>query len=236
MHPLQIKETVHGPVMNGILRNFNPKNPVAFNWIYTHKENLILDAVYSLSHSRSLADFQKAISYIVAPGLNVMYGDAKGNIAWRTSGKLYTFKKGINPNFILQGKDASDDQVNYLDFSKNPGAVNPSWNYVYSANNMPQPIDGYRYPGYYLPEDRAKRITHLLDAKTKWSKEDVSQMIYDNTSMVSADIAHNLVSYIDKHNLSKLEKEALEMLQKWKGSNNINDVAPRFIINLFFII
>ena len=58
-HELQIKETIHGPVMNTILRNFNPKNPVAFNWIYTHKENLILDAVYSLSHSRSLFPISK---------------------------------------------------------------------------------------------------------------------------------------------------------------------------------
>jgi penicillin amidase len=31
-----------------------------------------------------------------------------------------------------------DDITEYLDFSKNPSAVNPEWNYVYSANNQPE--------------------------------------------------------------------------------------------------
>jgi penicillin amidase len=29
---------------------------------------------------------------------------------------------------------------------------------MYSANNQPEPVDGYSYPGYYLPEDRAKEL------------------------------------------------------------------------------
>ena len=40
-HILKIKDTHHGAVMNGVLRDFNPKSPVAFNWIYTHHENKI---------------------------------------------------------------------------------------------------------------------------------------------------------------------------------------------------
>jgi penicillin amidase len=33
-------------------------------------------------------------------------------------------------------------------FLKNPSAENPQWGYVYSANNQPEPVDGYSYPGY----------------------------------------------------------------------------------------
>jgi hypothetical protein len=42
----------------------------------------------------------------------------------------------------------------------------------------------FSYPGYYLPEDRAKRITQL-EPKSNWDKAAVGQMIYDNTSSVS---------------------------------------------------
>jgi penicillin G amidase len=231
---LKIKETNHGAVMNGILHDFSPKQPVAFKWIYTQEENKILDAVYTLSHSKSLSDFQKGISYIVAPGLNIMYGDAKNNIAWQTSGKLYKFQKGINPNYILSGTNRIDDNVEYLDFSKNPKAVNPQWDYVYSANNMPQAIDGYEYPGYYLPEDRAKRIAALLDKKNNWSKEDVSKMIYDNTSSVSSTVAHNFVSWISVKDLSKIEKEALQALTRWNGSNTTSDIAPTIYNKLIY--
>jgi penicillin amidase len=33
-----------------------------------------------------------------------------------------------------------------LDFSQNPSAVNPEWNYVYSANNQPEAVDGFYIP------------------------------------------------------------------------------------------
>jgi hypothetical protein len=94
-----------------------------------------------------------------------MSGDAKGNVAWWATGKLYKHNPGVNPNFILDGASGKDDIKEYFDFSKNPSSVNPSWNYVYSANNQPEAIDGFLYPGYYLPEDRAKRIVHLLDSR-----------------------------------------------------------------------
>jgi penicillin amidase len=78
-----------------------------------------------------------------------------------------------------------DDITEYMDFSKNPSAVNPEWNFVYSANNQAEAVDGFLYPGYYLPEDRAKRITQLLEPKSDWNKESVGKMLNDNTSLVA---------------------------------------------------
>jgi hypothetical protein len=39
-------------------------------------------------------------------------------------------------------------------FLKNPSAENPQWGYVYSANNQPEPVDGYSYPGYLKIEQK----------------------------------------------------------------------------------
>jgi len=220
------KLTHHGPIMNGVLKDFVSDKPVAFNWIYTHEENKILEAVYSLSHAKDVNDFQKNIELIVAPGLNIMYGDAQNNIAWKTSGKLYKFQQGVNPNFILNGANGKDDKVEYLDFAKNPGAINPDWNYVYSSNNMPEAIDGYNYQGYYLPEDRARRITHLLETKNTWTKEDISKMLVDNTSPVQVEVVQNAIAAMDVKSLSKQEQSAIQLLKNWKGSNNTSDVAP----------
>lgn len=223
---LEIRATQHGPVMNDLLDGIKNKKPVAMSWIYTQYPNRILDAVYSLSHSKNLNNFRKGISLIAAPGLNVMYGDAKGNVAWNTTGKLYRRDKSVNPNFILNGTNGIDDKKEFLDFSKNPYAINPSWNYVYSANNQPEAIDGYLYPGYYLPEDRAKRIMGLLEPKNNWTKEDVAQMMNDNTSLVAKDIANSLVAAIDKKRLSEVEIKALSILKKWNGSNDLKDLVP----------
>jgi penicillin amidase len=54
---------------------------------FTQQPIHILDAVYTLSHAKQ-SRFSKGVALISAPGLNVMYGDAKGNIAWWATGKL----------------------------------------------------------------------------------------------------------------------------------------------------
>jgi penicillin G amidase len=223
---LEVRETQHGPIMNDLLEGISGKNPVAMYWIYTRQNNPILEAVYALAHSKGLDDFRKGVSLIAAPGLNIMYGDAKGNIAWSTSGKLYKLDKTINPNFILNGANGSDDSKEFLDFSTNPYAINPSWNYIYSANNQPEAIDSYLYPGYYLPQDRAKRISDLLEPKNNWTKEDVGQMLNDNTSAITPTVAARLIASIDLKSLSNSENQAISILRKWKGSSNLKDIAP----------
>ena len=223
---LNLKVSRHGPVMNDMIDGLNKDKPVAMSWIYTQQPIQILDAVYMLSHAKSKDDFHKGVALIAAPGLNVMYGDAKGNVAWWATGKLYKHNEGVNTNFILDGASGKDDITEYLDFSKNPSAENPAWNYIYSANNQPEPIDGFLYPGYYLPEDRAKRITQLLDPKSNWDKESVSKMTFDNTSIVTPEVVKNLISNVNYNVLSKNQKEAITVLKSWKGSNNLNDVAP----------
>ena len=223
---LNIKVTRHGPVVNDLIDGLQRDKPVAMSWIYTQQRIEILDAIYMISHAKSKTDFQKGVALIAAPGLNVMYGDATGNVAWWATGKLYKHNKGVNPNFILNGANGEDDIVEFLDFSKNPSAENPSWNYVYSANNQPEAIDGFLYPGYYLPEDRAKRITYLLDKKSNWDMTAVGNMLLDNTSAVSPEIIKSLLLNIDEQSFSEIEKRAVSILRKWKGSNNRSDVAP----------
>lgn len=224
---LTVKLTRHGPIMNDLIERLDKKYPIAMSWTYTREPIQILDAAYGLSHAKNKEDFKKAVSLIAAPGLNVMYGDAKGNVGWWASGKLYKHKEGVNTHLILDGSTGNDDVTEYLDFDKNPSAENPKWGYVYSANNQPEAIDnGYLYPGYYLPEDRAKRIAGLMDAKSDWDKEAVSKMIYDNTSDVAVDVVKNLISNIDLYSISAAEKEAIKVLKSWKGSNNLEDAAP----------
>ena len=222
---LTVKSSRHGPIMNDLLERLDRKNPIAMSWIYTQQPIQILDAVYGLSHAKNKEDFRKAVQLVAAPGLNVMYGDAKGNVAWWATGTLYKHDKGVNSFFILDGASGKDDIKEYLDFSKNPSAENPKWGYVYSANNQPEAIDGFLYPGYYLPEDRAKRIAGLMDAKSDWDKETISKMIFDNTSPIARGVVQSLILNVDIASISPKEKEVIKSLQSWKGTNNLEDVG-----------
>ena len=223
---LNVKTSVHGPIVNGLLDGLKSDKSVAMSWIYTQQKNQILDAVYQLSHAKDLESFHKSIELIKAPGLNIMYGDVKGNIAWITSGKLYKVDKTVNTNFILNGANGIDDQKEWLPFAKNPSAVNPPWNYVYTSNNQPEAIDGYLYPGYYLPKDRAMRIDGLLAPKNNWTKEDVSKMITDNTSATAETIVANMTKPLNFSKFSENENRALAVLKEWKATHNLEDIAP----------
>jgi len=223
---VEVKNTRHGPIVNNVIEEISDSNPIALFWAYTQLEGQVLNALHSISHATEMQDVKKGVSMIHAPGLNFMYGDVKGNIAWWAAAKLYKHKPHVNTKLILNGASGEDDIVEYLDFSKNPMAENPSWEYVYSANNQPDTTANMYYAGYYLPEDRAKRIVELLAPKNNWDKSSFETMINDATSTVALNNIKEFTSTIDNNSFSEKEKNAIEVLKHWDGSNNINDIAP----------
>ena len=223
---VQVQHTIHGPIMSGLLDGLSIKKPIALSWIFTQYSNKALDAVYKINHASNLTDFKNAIELIHAPGLNFMYGDAKNNIAWITSGKLYQVDKSINTNFILNGANGTDDKKEFIAFKNHPMAINPPWNFVYSANNQTQAINNYLYPGYYLPKDRATRIESLVEAKNNWTKADVCAMTLDTKSITATENCTIISKAVGAGKLTQNEKVALVSLSKWNGTNELNETAP----------
>jgi len=222
----QVRVSQHGPIMNDAIAFIEEERPIAMQWIYTKLKNEILEVSYEMSHAKSLEDFRKGASKLHAPGLNIMYGDAKDNIAWFASGKLYKYREGLDTKFVLDGASGKDEIVEYLDFKDNPQAINPAWNYVYSANNQPDSIAGMMYPGYYLPKDRAQRIVELLEAKNDFTKEDAAKMVYDVTSSTTPSTIKKLVTGITISKLSASERKSLKILQAWNGNYDKKRIAP----------
>lgn len=218
------KKTVHGPILNGIAEQIQDQRPIAMSWIYTQMENKIIDALYGLSHADNLVEFKAALPNIHAPGLNVMYGDAEGNVAWFATAQLYNIPDSINTKLIYEVNKGLSVQKEMLGFSENPQAINPPWHYVYSANNQPDSIAGMLYPGYYLPENRAKRIVALLEPKDDWDTEAVSKMITDVTSPVNPLIVTDLAKLIDVSALGEKGVKILDRLNLWNGNYELTSV------------
>ena len=211
----------HGPVLNGIADQIQDSVPISMWWVYTKLENKLLESLYRLSHGRNIEEFRNALPLLHAPGLNVMYGDADGNIAWWATAKLYQMPDSLHRKFILDGSNGSVP-VRYLEFEENPYAVNPPWGYVYSANNQPDSIAGMVYPGYYLSENRAKRIVQLLEQDKKWDKNKVGSMVTDVVSPVNVGIVKTLFKEIEDGGNNEKEAALLDDLLKWDGSYNMN--------------
>ncbi|MDF0717330.1 penicillin acylase family protein [Muricauda sp. 334s03] len=220
------KKTHHGPILNNIADQISGERPVAMSWIYTKPTNMVLHALFGLSHATNIEEFKSALPNIHAPGLNVMYGDAQGNVAWWATAKLYEMPDSLSTKFILDGASGNEEPLRYLDFSENPMAENPPWNYVYSANNQPDSIAGMLYPGYYLPENRAKRIVQLLDAKDDWDKESISEMILDDTSPVNTELITELIKLFDVTHLNNEQLVMVDSLKNWNGKYSLTSTSP----------
>lgn len=232
----EVKTGPHGPLMNGILEGMDEERKISMDWIYVKRPSDLLNVTYEMSHATSLVEFRDAVSKVTAPGLNLMYGDAKGNIAWFGVGQLYEREEGVHTKFVLDGANLIDDKRTYLDFEQNPQAINPSWHYVYSANNQPEEVNEKLYPGYYLPEDRAKRIVELIESNDAFTGSQVEDMINDVKSSVSPSLVKIILDNISKVNLSETEKKAMEILKSWNGDFKKEMVAPTIYYKFIYLL
>ena len=234
---LSVKSSHHGPIINGVLGEIVGEDPVAMWWVYNSLPNEVPEATRKLNNAASLSDVAEAVALVHAPGLNVMYGDEAGNVAWWATARLAKRPEHVNSFTILNGETGDDDPMGYFDFESNPHAVNPLSGYVYSTNNQPDSVDGYYFPGYYLPEDRARRIRALLESKNDWDREQVKQMMMDETSLSAVDNAAMMVALLDPSSLSDNQMKARDILESWSGAFKGESPAPviytRWVYNIF---
>lgn len=223
-YKFNFKRTNHGPVLNQIADQITGERPISMSWTYTKGENKAMRAIYGISYANDITAFETALADIHAPGLNIMYGDAEGNVAWWATAKLYQIPDSVHTKFVFEPGLGLEEDKTFLPFSENPHAINPPWKYVYSANNQPDSIAGMKYPGYYLPENRAKRIVQLIEPKNDWDKEAVGKMINDNTSSVNPSVIKTFAKLIESKGLTEKQVMVLDRLNAWQGDYPVNSI------------
>ncbi len=229
---LSVKSSRHGPLINGIMNDVVPDtSPVSLSWMPNRITNKFLQAVYQLNHAASFAEAEKSAALFATPGLNLMYGDVAGNIAWWAVANLPIRPAHVSSKFFLDGASGNDEYLGFYAFSKNPQAINPPWGYVYSANNQPDTVDGILYPGYYYPRSRAGRIVELVSQDKQWTTEDMKKINLDVTSSMHADIAKEIALALQLTSHPEF-KELADILNQWNGEHEVSDIAPSVYYDL----
>jgi penicillin amidase len=229
----EVKSSRHGPIINGIVENTESiQQPVSVSWQLLMMDNLAPQAAYLLNHASQFSEAQHAVSKFTSPGLNVMYGDTDGNIAWWAAARLPIRPPHTISKLFLDGASGNDEFLGYYDFSKNPQAVNPPWGFVYSANNQPDSVEGVLYPGYYYPRSRAGRIVELLSEDKKYSVDDMKGIVLDVTSHMNAETAHALASILEASPSNNEFSVLIKELKEWNGADDAEAIAPSIFYNL----
>lgn len=222
---LPIKKSRHGVLISEVEENLKKsKEPIAMWRTLDYFPSRNIEAFYGLAHAKNAQEAQQAVAKIHAPGLNIMWADTTGNIAWWAAAKLPIRPKHVRPYLILDGSTGENEPTGWYDFKLNPQILNPERGVLYTANNQPADMGNGLVPGYYVPADRAKRIEQLLFTDKKdWSEPELRKVINDVTSPTAVGILADILPLIK---VSESNQKGYKILKSWNGSHQLEDLAP----------
>jgi penicillin amidase len=203
--------TRHGPVIWSDARR---AYAVRSGWLEPGTAAYFGSAAYALA--KDYNDFRSGIARALAPGLNYVYADVKGNIAWVVGG-LAPIRSNWDGLLPVPG-DGRYEWAGFWRGDQLPSARNPRQGYIATANEMNLPKD-YPYRERKLGFEwgnvsRHSRIDSVLRSLPKVSLEDSMRLQNDITSIP----ARRLVALLTplKSN-DPGAQAALELLRGWDG-------------------
>jgi penicillin amidase len=230
---ITLRRSPHGPIVNDALDKTAGSRPIAMWWGLLNTENPILDAFYQLNRAETLDKARSAASMIHAPGLNVVWANAAGDIAWWAAARLPLRPYGVNPAFILDGGSAESDKAGFLPFAQNPREENPQRGYIVSANQ--QPAGQTPLPGYYNLWDRAQRLDQQLAARpTGWDTPAMQALQLDTQTGQGPRTLAPLMEELRAAAVDPADKALVEQLAAWRGDHPVDAVAPTLFAQFLF--
>ncbi|EMO97515.1 penicillin acylase family protein [Leptospira santarosai] len=221
---ITIQVTSHGPILSKPIAGYTGP-VVSLYWVFHHLPAPLLETIYSLGRCSTLQECYDVVSLLPAPGLNVSYADASGNIAWWGVGRFPIRRNKTNTRKILNGASGEDEVIGYLPFSQNPKLVNPPEGIILTANHLPTyELKGYGKPeGYWQESDRGRRIYELLSQKKEWSVDDMKKVQTDIHSFSARTMVPLISLELEEdRNWTGVFREALDVYRMFDGENTLD--------------
>ena len=232
---LTLRHSPHGPIITDAFPANFGQTPVAMWWGFLETENPILGAFYQLNRADTLAKARAAASQIHAPGLNIVWANAAGDIGWWAAAKLPRRPEAVNPVFILDGSKPEADKQGFYPFTDNPQEENPARGSIVSANQQPKPPSGVPVPGYYHLPDRVQRLVERLnDGNKKWDVANSQSIQLDVKTGYGPRVLKPLLPVLRGLVTEPAERALLDRLAAWDGSYNVDKLEPTVFNQLLY--
>ncbi|MGQ0709468.1 MAG: penicillin acylase family protein [Rhodoferax sp.] len=232
---LTLRSTPHGPVINDAFRDSLGDTPVSLWWTFQHSPNPVLEGFYALGRADTRDKARAAASQIHAPGVNIVWANAAGDIGWWAAARLPQRPPGVNPSFILNAEAGEAEKPGYYAFQFNPQEENPARGYIVSANHQPQPRSGVPVPGYYNLADRARQLDDALsDPARRWDTSAAQALQLDVGNGYARRFLDAALPILKTAVADDNEKAFLEPLEKWDGSYTRDSIAATLFSELLY--
>lgn len=217
---LEVKETRHGPLLNGVSKSLKGSAPMALQWTALRPTPLI-SAVLKYNRASNWNEFRTALRDFTISAQNFVYADVDGNIGYQIPG--YWPRRAQGDGLLpVPGWTGEYEWTGYVPFEELPSSYNPPANFIATANNRPFPLNPKLSLGdEFDPGWRAERITTLLQAKEKLSMDDMKAVLADVVSLPGQQFARAVA------NLATTDPRqivALQRLRAWDGRMTTDSV------------
>ena len=223
---LDVMLTRHGPIVTELVPGESRK--LALRWtLYEGVRN----PFFAVDGAQNWDEFQRAFSEFDAPGQNVVYADADGNIGYHTTGKVPIRASG-DGSLPENGSDDTHEWTGYIPFDKLPSVFNPPAGIIATANSRIAP-DKYPYSISVEWEApwRSARIYQVLETGKKFSAADMLALQTDIHSEADHFFSERFVYAVDHApHPSTRAKSAADIMRQWDGRMTADSAAPTIAV------
>lgn len=241
----RIRITRNGPIINDIHNNLNvpgdgetakvaqklKETPISMRWALYDNFHTPL-ALFKVMRSRNVDEVHTALKDFRVPGINWVYADVDGNIAF-TMAAAVPVRTGHPSMGILPGWDPKYTWKGFVPHNQLPHEKNPERGWIATANNPQSSLFKHDVSRTYSLPHRYRRIRMLLEKriaeidakrkegigpeKTGFTMEEFQTMLADQKALWPGPFVKVLLEDVKKSQveLSPIEKEALDELKNW---------------------
>jgi penicillin amidase len=181
--------------------------------------------------------FQKALGGWTFPSANCVFGDAKGNIGYKTvlSLPIRSSHSLLDGGAAHEGWDSANDWQGFLPHELLPQVINPPQGWLVSANHRPissfYPIPMGISTGSLGDTDRSWRLKERVQEKgeAKFTPEDVLAIHYDTVASIKRDLVRfgYHLRDVQKYPLEDETLLALKYVENWQAAGSKLEMSIR---------
>jgi penicillin amidase len=217
------------PVLTEVFKGLGME--ISLDW--TGFESMDIQGFFLLNQARNFDEFLNAVKSIRMSPQNLVYADARGNIAFRVVGSIPDRTPGTG-NLITDGTTTRANWRGNIPEEQYPFVKNPPRGFIASANNKNEKTLPYYINGTYAPGYRYENIATMLRDKSDIDVAYCQKMQTDTHTILAGKIRDLIQKYVKVEGKEETLKKALEIVLAWDG-NNRKDSAGATIYNTFYV-
>jgi penicillin amidase len=162
---LEVRETVHGPILNDVDERLEDAPLLALRWAATSDVDGTFESIFRLNTAANFEEFRAALRGYGTPSQHFVYADVDGHIGYQLPGRIPIRRGGADGLRPAAGDTGASDWRGVVPFEDLPWQLDPASGWIVTANNAPA---GPGYPHHlgadWDPGDRAAVILERLGA------------------------------------------------------------------------